>query len=170
MKSAKKSENETFDTIFQPDVIESVNRIGTAYHAVGNVVEFDLRDLRLLHGDFLPANLLQQTPNQSGNDGKNDDGVQRNKSRVVGPIFTRRLFANVMHNLAELIKSIPVCKHTAPSVSRADKYRSELVCVDGDMDQISKYCYTPIHFAYRRYVAFVLSRSLSSIAASESLT
>ena len=56
-KSAKESENKTVDAIFQPAVVQSVNLNVAASHVIGMVVEFYLRALRLLRGDFPPISL-----------------------------------------------------------------------------------------------------------------
>ncbi len=53
-KSTKESENETLDAIFKPGVIKLVNLEGTSNRAIGKVVEFHLRALRVLRGNTLP--------------------------------------------------------------------------------------------------------------------
>ena len=53
-KSAKGSEVETLDVIFPSPGDKSVNLDFTVDHAIGNVVEFRLRALRVLRGHILP--------------------------------------------------------------------------------------------------------------------
>ena len=54
-KSAKESENETLDSIFQSGVGYLVNLDVAARHAIGKVIEFQLRVLRVLRGGPHPV-------------------------------------------------------------------------------------------------------------------